>query len=70
MMLKEFDIIANPYEDVLIQYFCNSLCLSIRAQLDERKKDQDMQNKTIKKTIDEEAKPSQQPLLSIQEINT
>lgn len=57
-MLKKFDPIAAFNKDVIIQYFRDGLHFSIWAQIDERRRDLDMSDKTIEKAINAEVKAS------------
>lgn len=68
MVLKEFDSIATLNKKILIWYFWDSLYFSIRAQLNERRRDLNTWDKVIKKAIDVKAKASQQLSSDIQEI--
>lgn len=69
VILKGFNPITTFNRAVLIWYFRDSFCSSIRAQLDERKKNLDMWDKVIKKAINTNANASQQPRLGIWAIN-
>ena len=60
-VLKEFNPVAAPTEEVLICYFCDGLRPSIRAQTNKRVQDLDTWEEAIKKTIDAEAKAACQP---------
>ena len=57
-MLKQFDPIAAPIEEILICYFCDGLKLSLQAQNKERGQDLDTWEEAIKKAIDAEVKPA------------
>lgn len=59
-VLKEFDTVAAPNEDLLIRYFRDGLRPSIRAQLDERDRDLDNWQEVIERAIDAEAKAGRQ----------
>lgn len=63
MLLKEFDLIAGSNKNILIWYFWDSFRPSIRAQIDKRKRDFNIWDKAIKKTIDIKGKAIQQPSL-------
>ena len=60
-VLKEFDPVAAPNEEVLIRYFRDGLRPSIRAQVDEHGRDLDIWEEAIEKAIDAEAKADRQP---------
>lgn len=69
-VLKEFDPIAAPNEEVLIRYFRDGLRPSIRAQLDERGRDLDSWDKVVEKAIDAEAQAIIQPPSGTWEIDS
>ena len=59
-VLREFDSVAAPNDDSLIQYFKESLRPSIRAQLDARGQELDSWDEVVEKAVDAEAKASLQ----------
>lgn len=69
-VLKEFDLIAGPDEDVLIRYFCKKLCLSLLAQMDYQNRDLDLQEDAIEKTVKAEAKAVLQLVSEIRKIDS
>lgn len=68
-MLKEFDSITIFNKDIMIWYFWDDFYSSIRAQIDEYKRNLDTWDKAIKKVINVETKASRQLSLSIWEID-
>ena len=68
-MLKEFDSVAAPNEEVQICYFRNGLTLSIWAQSNKKGRDLDIWKKAIEKAIHAKAKTICQPQFLIEEID-
>lgn len=62
-VLKEFDPVAAPNEDLLIRYFRDGLRPSIRAQLDEWDRDLDNWQEVIERCINAKAKAGRQASL-------
>ena len=60
-VLKKFDSAASPIEEVLIDWFCDSLRPSIQAQTDKQGQDKDIWEESIKKAMDTETKAAHQP---------
>ncbi len=59
-VLKEFDPVVAPSEDVLICYFRDGLRPSIRAQMDSRNRELDSWEEVLEKAIEAESKASLQ----------
>ncbi len=68
-MLKEFDPTDAPNEITLIRYFWKGLRLSIRAQLDHRKRDLNGWKEVMEKAGDAEAKANLQLSFYVKDIN-
>ena len=69
-VLKEFDPIAAPDEEVLIRYFRDGLRPSIQAQMDNRNRELDSWDEVLEKAIEAEAKASLQPASSVREMDS
>ena len=57
-VLREFDLVAAPNEDIMIRYFQEGLRPSIQAQLDIRNRDLDSWDEVVDKTVDAKDKTS------------
>ena len=69
-ILKEFDPIAAPNEEILIHYFRDGLCPSIWARVDNWRQDLDAWEKVVEKAIDAKATAGLQPHSMIREIDS
>ncbi len=69
VMLKEFDPSDAPNKTTLIRYFRERLCPSIRAQLDNRRRDLDSWEEVMEKVGDVEAKANLQPPFYVRDID-
>ncbi len=69
-VLKEFDPVAAPNEDLLIRYFRDGLRPSIRAQLDEWDRDLDNWQEVIERCINAKAKAGRQASLLTKESDS
>lgn len=69
-VLKKFDVMAVPMDELLISYFRNGLRLSIQSHFDEI--DWKLNNwlKIIKKDVNAKAKITHQPIFRAQKSNT
>lgn len=69
-ILKEFDTVVTPLNELLIQYFQDSLWSSIRIQRDNQDRDIADWQKAIKKTVDVEVKINYQAPILAQKSDT
>lgn len=68
-MLKEFDPLAAPNEEVLIRCFREGLRPSIQAQMDSRHRELDSWDEVLDKAIEAESKAALQSATSIREMD-
>lgn len=66
-VLKEFDSIAIPTDDLLIPYFQNGLRLFILTQLDKKNRNLNDWQAIVKRVINTKAKVAQQAPLLVRE---
>lgn len=69
IVLRKFNFVAAPNEDILIWYFWDGLRPSIRSKNDKRGQDLDTCEEGIKKTIDAEVKAARLPLSLVRNID-
>lgn len=66
-VLKKFDGVATPMDNLLIRYFWDGLRLSIRIQLDEKNRNQNDEQMVVKQAMDVVTEAAWQSLLLMRE---
>lgn len=69
-VLKKFNLVAAPNQEVLIQYFQEDLQLSIQALIDSWHQELEFQDKMLVKAIKAKSKAALKSSTSIQKIDT